>query len=78
MTSPYTCTPLFHARRDRERLEKTKEDALENQKKETRLRTVAVGRYELTLEIMADDLQNAKEKLARVRRAYRTQQSKVV
>lgn len=60
--SPHACT-----RRDKERLEKRAEDALEAGKEEARQRTVAVGRYELTLDILADDLQDAKEKLAEVR-----------
>lgn len=61
--------------RDKERLEKYAEDALEAGKEEARQRTVAVGQYELSLDILADDLQDAKEKLAKVRARSTTQSS---
>lgn len=72
-TSPARCDAP--TRRDKERLEKYAEDALEAGKEEVRQRTVAVGQYELSLDILADDLQDAKEKLAKVRARNTTHSS---
>ena len=62
-TVHYTASPMH---RDKEQLEKDVQDALEMGQEEARQRTVAVGRYELTLDVLAGDLQETKEKLAKV------------
>lgn len=53
--------------RERGRLEKEAEDALCLQQEDVHRRMIGVGRYELSLDIMAEDLEDTQEKLAKVR-----------
>lgn len=57
----------YFVHRESEVLEKKVEGAIILREEEAYLRTIGVGRYELTLDIMEEDLENTREKLAEVR-----------
>lgn len=65
MLSPAPCTFIFAIIRcrDKERLEKEAEDALYIQHDQAYRRTIDVGRYELSSDILQEDLEHAREKL---------------
>lgn len=52
-----------HMHRERERLEQEAEKTLYLRHEEAYRRTIGVGRYELSLDILQEDLDDAREKL---------------
>lgn len=62
----YFCSISCAAFRESEALEKKLEDTVILREEEAYRRTIGVGRYELTLDIMEEDLENTREKLAEV------------